>query len=88
MQYYGRRFIKIDCKSKVYYPENWRDSFGMMYQDHLESCMVNILDNYMVSNTKDGSQTNYNEVIAEGSIPEPIEIITRQYTIQERLEDD
>jgi len=75
-------------KSKVYYPENWRDSFGMMYQEHLESCMVNILDNYMVSNTKDGSQTSYNEAIVEGSIPEPIEIITRPYTIQERLEDD
>ena len=46
-------------KSKVYYPENWRDSFGMLYQEHIESCKIDILDNYMMSNTKDGSCKAY-----------------------------
>ncbi len=75
-------------KSKVYYPENWRDSFGLMYQEHIESCKVNLLDNYMLSNTRDGTQTKIDLTVHEGSVPEPHEIITRQYTVQERLEED
>lgn len=74
-------------KSKVYYPENWRESFGMLYQEHMESSKIDILDNYHLSDTKNGSQLDDDTIGNGGSIPEPIEIITRPYTAQQKLED-
>jgi hypothetical protein len=74
-------------KTKVYYPEKWRESFGMTYQEHMESYQINFLDNYMVNNTKDGTESKYDSSQIEGNAPTPSAIITRQYSRKMKPED-
>jgi len=74
-------------KMKAYYPEKWRESFGMTYQEHLESYKINLLDNYMVNNTRDGTESEYDSLRTEGNGLMPSDIITRQYSMKSKPED-
>ncbi|MHB1454987.1 MAG: hypothetical protein ACYCYM_13670 [Saccharofermentanales bacterium] len=75
-------------KMKVYYPEKWRESFGMTYQEHQESYKINLMENYMVNNTRDGTESKYDSSQTEENIPTPSDIITRQYSMKSKPEDE
>lgn len=67
-------------KAKAYYPEKWRESFGMTYREHIESYKIDFLDNYMVNNPRDGTESQYASSQMDGAEPTPAAIITNRYS--------
>ena len=68
-------------KVKRYYPEAWKESFGMTYREHKQSIAVDIDAHYMLHSACDGGVSDFvltqREIRGEALIPS--EIITRQY---------
>ena len=73
----GKRVRKV----KRYYPEAWKESFGMTYREHKQSIAVDIDAHYMLHSACDGGVSDFvltqREIRGEALIPS--EIITRQY---------
>lgn len=69
-------------KLKKYYPHDWRESFGMTFQEHSESYKVDINAHYLLSNARDGSQRDYvfTEKNVKGRLPTDSEIIVAPYS--------
>ena len=77
----GKRVRKV----KRYYPEAWKNSFGMTYREHKQSIAVDIDAHYMLHNARDGGESNFALTQREirGEALKPSEIITRQYNSAE-----
>lgn len=73
-------------KCKKFYPEEWRNSFGMTYREHKESYKVDINANYVLYNTHDGTDNEFdlfNKTI-KGKEVDPTDIMTRKYTTHKK----
>ena len=74
-------------KRKRYLPQEWRESFGMTYQQHQDSSKVNINSHYLLSNTKDGTDSDFMFVHRElegKDAPTAAEIITKKYGAKQK----
>lgn len=72
---------KTITKRKRYYPEAWKDSFGMTYKEHAQSIKIDIDAHYMLSNANDGSESDFRITQREiqGAELKPSSVITRLY---------
>jgi hypothetical protein len=68
-------------KRKKFYPEEWREAFGMTFQEHKESYNIDINAHYVLNNTRDGSESAFMMVDQnlQGREPTADEIILGQY---------
>jgi len=73
----GKRVRKV----RRYYPEAWKESFGMTYREHKQSIDVDIDAHYMLHKARDGGESAFAHTQREirGEALKPSEIITRQY---------
>lgn len=47
---------KVRPSRKPIFPEEWRDQFGLPYEEHRKAFQINILDNYLVYGIRDKTQ--------------------------------
>ena len=73
----GKRVRKV----KRYYPDSWKDSFGMTYREHKQSIAVDIDAHYMLHNTREAGEGDFTSTqrVIQGEAFKPSEIITRRY---------
>lgn len=71
-----QRIIYKDKKSKLsrtpIFPEDWKDQFGLSFEEHKKSLQVNILNGYAVFELKDNKKNQIinNQQIQRGEIKE------------------
>jgi len=77
----GKRVRKV----RRYYPDAWKESFGMTYREHKQSIAVDIDAHYLLHNARDGGESAFALTQREirGEALKPSEIITRQYNTPE-----
>jgi hypothetical protein len=68
-------------KRKRFYPDEWKEAFGMTFQEHAESYNVNVDAHYLLNNTTDGSESDFTigDQNLQGHEPTANEIILRRY---------
>ena len=73
-------------KCKKFYPEEWRNSFGMTYREHKESYKVDINANYVLYNTHDGTNNEFDLSThsIKGKGMNPTDIMTQKYTTHKK----
>ena len=74
-------------KRKRYFPQEWRESFGLTFEQHKDSSKVNINAHYLLSNTKEGTDSDFTFVHRElegKDAPTAAEIITKKYRARQK----
>jgi len=66
-------------KRKRYYPQEWRESFGVTFAEHRDTYQIDLETYYMLNNAKSGEESIF-AIASRAHEPTAAELITRPYT--------